>query len=223
MQQVRIKFEKVGLSKYISHLDLMRCMSRAIKRAGIPLWYTEGFNKHPYMTFALPLSLGIESICETMDIRVEGEMTKQDVFDKLSSALPVGINIISVEDSKMKANVIACAEYDILFLMDKELRDNFYFSANALLAQEELIAEKMGKKGRKKVLKQINLIEHIKKYTIQKTDDGVMINAVISAGNTVNVNPSLLVDVLKKEIGTEIDVVRITRKNLYTSDGELFE
>ena len=46
-------------------------MQRSLRRAGIPLWYTEGFNRHPYVTFAAPLSLGFEGLQETMDIRLE--------------------------------------------------------------------------------------------------------------------------------------------------------
>ena len=70
MQNVRVFFEKTGMTKYISHLDLMRCMTRAIKRAAIPAWYTEGFNPHLFITFALPLTLGVESLCESMDIPI---------------------------------------------------------------------------------------------------------------------------------------------------------
>lgn len=51
MREVRLRFSKTGRLKYISHLDINRVMSRALKRAGIPLWYTEGFNPHPYMSF----------------------------------------------------------------------------------------------------------------------------------------------------------------------------
>ena len=64
MRCVRVWFHKTGPIRYISHLDLMRTMTRAIRRSGIDLWYTEGFNPHPYMTFALPLSLGMQSVCE---------------------------------------------------------------------------------------------------------------------------------------------------------------
>lgn len=62
MTTVRIFYKKLDVAKYISHLDMQRCMQRAVKRAKLPVWYTEGFNPHPYITFALPISLGIESI-----------------------------------------------------------------------------------------------------------------------------------------------------------------
>ena len=67
MRNVRIRFSKTGRARYISHLDLSRVMQRSLRRAGIPLWYTEGFNRHPYVTFAAPLSLGFEGLQETMD------------------------------------------------------------------------------------------------------------------------------------------------------------
>ena len=64
MREVRLRFSKTGRLKYISHLDINRAMSRALKRAQIPLWYTEGFNPHPYMSFSLPLSLAKALIYE---------------------------------------------------------------------------------------------------------------------------------------------------------------
>ena len=91
MRCVRIWFEKKGDVRYISHLDLMRTMTRAIRRSKIPLWYTEGFNPHPYMTFVLPLSLGMESENDAMDIRVEGEITNREVMSALSEVMPDGI------------------------------------------------------------------------------------------------------------------------------------
>ena len=70
MINVRLHFSKTFEAKYISHLDLARCFSRALKKSGLDLWYTEGFNTRLYLTFALPLSLGLESLCETVDIRL---------------------------------------------------------------------------------------------------------------------------------------------------------
>ena len=80
MREVRLRFSKTGRLKYISHLDINRAMSRALKRAGIPLWYTEGFNPHPYMSFSLPLSLGVESLCESVDLRIIGEITNKEIL-----------------------------------------------------------------------------------------------------------------------------------------------
>ena len=61
MITVRISFKKRDEASYISLLDLQRVMQRVLKRSGLPVWHTLGFNPHIYMTFACPLSLGQES------------------------------------------------------------------------------------------------------------------------------------------------------------------
>ena len=73
LQIIRVYFTKTGEASYISLLDLQRVMQRALKRSGLPVWYTLGFNPHIYMTFAAPLSLGQESLCETVDFKTEAE------------------------------------------------------------------------------------------------------------------------------------------------------
>ena len=58
MTTIRIFFEKCGESAYISLLDLQRVFHRVLKRSGLPVWYTMGFNPHIYLSFSCPLSLG---------------------------------------------------------------------------------------------------------------------------------------------------------------------
>ena len=222
MRLVRIRFKKTGRAKYISHLDLVRFMSRAMKRAQIPMWYTEGFNPRPYITFALPLSLGTESVCESMDIKIEDDMSNDEIKERLSEAMTEGIDVYCVDEAKVEACEIAFAEYDIVLELESGEVGNFFFSTQALLQSEELIVEKMGKKGRQKILKKINLIEHIKTYEVNQNDNGIKITALISAGTSVNINPSLLIEALSREIKTQPKAVKITRKNLQTQSGELF-
>ena len=77
---LRIKFRKVGKLQYISHLDLVRTMQKVIVRAGLPLWYTEGFNPKPKMVFASPLSIGTESVTEYMDVRLTERISERDAI-----------------------------------------------------------------------------------------------------------------------------------------------
>ena len=69
-KNIRIFFSKTGRAIYISHLDLYRLFQRSIKRAKLPVWETEGFNPHLYLTFALPLALGTAGVCESMDTKL---------------------------------------------------------------------------------------------------------------------------------------------------------
>ena len=108
MITVRIWFEKRNEASYISLLDLQRVMQRVLKRSGLPVWHTLGFNPHIYMTFTCPLSLGQESLCESVDVKTEA--TDPDFAqwqDRLNAIMPSGIRVFRVEPAKDKASAIA--------------------------------------------------------------------------------------------------------------------
>lgn len=220
MRCVRIWFDKLGEVRYISHLDLMRCFTRAIRRAKIPLWFTEGFNPRPYMQFALPLSLGMQSVCESVDIRVEGEITNGEIENKLRAVMPEGINIKKVTEPEFDPKYIAFGEFDIIFSGAKDpLRVKKLIDES--LTQNEFIVEKMGKKGRHKELKQINLIENMKIAETKISGDDVICTIVLRAGGSANVNPSLFSDKIA-EIYGEAVTVNIIRKKLLLESMEEF-
>ena len=208
MRSIRIWFTKKDASKYISHLDLTRCLIRAFRRTDIPLWYTEGFNPHPYMTFALPLSLGMESLCESMDVRIEGDITNEGIFELLKGAMPPGIEITDVTDPVHDLKVIALGEFDILFDTDKNA-EALAGVIKDMLSQDSLIVQKLGKKGRHKVLKDIDLMEHIKGYSVGVMGERVKLSVTLPAGSTTNINPSLLADeIVKNNEGASYTLVR---------------
>lgn len=219
MRCVRVWFKKMGMSRYVSHLDLMRAMTRSVRRAGVPLWYTEGYNPHPYLTFALPLSLGMESLYESMDMRIEGENTNAQIFEMMKGAMPPGIEIVSVDDPVDDPKTIAYGEFDLLFDCD----DSKELSAliEDMLSKDELIVQKLGKQGRKKVHKDINLMEHLKEVKLTSTANRVKLTVVFPAGSTTNINPTLLSDEIVKQAGGDIASF-VVRKRLMKADMENF-
>lgn len=224
MRAVRLNFSKTGRAIYISHLDINRMMTRAVRRARLPMWYTEGFNPHPYLTFALPLSLGQSSDCEYMDIRIEGDMTDDEVMDRLNEVLPEGVKILSAAAPVHDAKEIEKAQYFVkLIFADEDTANNFCEKARELADSEELLAEKRGKKGHRKVMKQINLIDYIYDLKITTAENIVNIQCVLAAGSTNNLNPTLLVETLEKAIGTEHEMQYIVRRKLITKNNEVFK
>ena len=203
MQSVRIFFEKTGGAKYISHLDLMRCFSRAIKRADIDICYTEGYNPHPFLTFSLPLSLGTESYCESVDIKINDGMPFDEIKKRLNGTLPGGISVTAVGEPVNKADKIEFAEFDIVFIVK-----------DAQAAERE----KKSKQGKKKVLKQINIKENIKSFSLKSSDGCVTLNIVLAAGVRSNVNPSLVIDCVSKSIPGEIESTDIIKRKMMLSD-----
>ena len=156
---VRMSFEKTGMAKFISHLDTVRCITRAMKRANVPIWFTEGFNPHAFLTFAMPLSLGFESLCETVDFRLMEEVDLEELVTRLNNALPVDITVKEIYVYETSPNDIRWAEYKIIFNNpDNALLE----TAEKKLLSNEIIVEKKAKQGRKKVNKEVNIKEHIK-------------------------------------------------------------
>ena len=219
MRTLRVFFEKRGDIRYISHLDLMRTMTRAIRRSGIPLWYTEGFNPHPYMTFALPLSLGMESLCESMDIRIEDDTPEAEILAALQGAMPQGIEVTAVKAPLLDPKFIAFAAFDVVFEGAADV-GAFYEKAKELLHRDSLVVQKLGKKGHKKVMKDVDLLEHLQSFEVSVEGETLRLRLVLPAGSATNVNPALLCDELVKL--TDGAIYRITRTALYTKDMEPF-
>ncbi len=218
MRSIRVTLAKKGRAKYLSHLDMQRCMMRAVRRAGIELWYTEGFNPHPYLTFALPLPLGIESESEPVEIRLEGEATNEQVFNSLSAVMPEGIEVVSVQDSTSKPNEIAFAEYIITLQNGDGLTERL----RSALASGEIPGEKLGKAGRKKAVKQINCCDLIGSVTIEELGETVEMRAVLAAGSRQNLSPLLLLDALGNKMGEELKSLSVVRKCLLKNDFKKF-
>ena len=112
-QDVRIRFSKTGALQYISHLDLVRTMHKALVRAGFPLWYTEGYNPHPKLVFAIPLSVGVESLCEFLDVRVTHGFDTAAAKAALTAQLTEEIGIADVYFPTTKLKDIAWLDYTV--------------------------------------------------------------------------------------------------------------
>ncbi|MBM3167410.1 MAG: DUF2344 domain-containing protein [Chloroflexi bacterium] len=94
MQRLRLKFGRGQELKFLSHLDIMRLWERALRRAGLPLAYSEGFTPHPRIAIAAPLSLGVTSEAELMDIHLARWVSPQNVTTALRQQLPEGIELL---------------------------------------------------------------------------------------------------------------------------------
>ncbi len=217
---VRMSFEKTGMAKFISHLDTVRCITRAMKRANVPIWFTEGFNPHAFLTFAMPLSLGFESLCETVDFRLMNEVDLEELSKRINDALPVDITVKEIYVPNTSSNDIRWAEYKITFNNPDKL---FLESAESRLSNDEIIVMKKAKQGRKKVEKPVNIKEHIKSYTLNECDGKLVLNTVLSSGTSNNINPMLLIGVLTKDTETDEQDVDIIKVQSYTENMEIFK
>lgn len=221
MRSIRIFFEKKNMAKYISHLDLMHCFSRAVKRARLNIWYTEGFNPHAFMTFSLPLSLGTESFCESVDIRMLDETPLDEIKDRLNETLPPDIRITKVAEPVHKADEIAFAEFEIRLNTDNP--EKVKASVEEKISADEIIVEKKAKQGRKKVLKPVDIKGNIHSYELVTGEKYVLLKIIISAGTKTNINPSLLIDAVTADVKEDIESVDIKKNKMLLEDLTQFE
>lgn len=219
MRCVRIWFKKTGRVKYVSHLDIMRCMTRAVRRAGIPLWYTEGYNPHPYLNFLQPMPLGIEGMNEPFDIRLENDISNEEIKKRMNSVLPEGIDVTRVAEPYMKSSDIAFAEYDIYFEKEENTAEKLEYS----LASGELVCEKTGKVGGRKKIKTVNVSENIKSYCVSEDGEAVKVNIVFPCSNEKNVNPNNFLAAVNGLLKTDYVPLNIVRLGLFDKNMSPFE
>lgn len=210
----RIKFAKLGLSKFISHLDLQRTFARAVMRSGLPVKYSNGFNPHQIMTFSLPLAVGVTSESEYVDIDFDESASNEEVEEKLKKALPPDIKLIKVSMPQVSANDICAAEYILKFCdicFEKEKLESFF-------EEKELPVIKKSKKGDKEV----NLKDYIIDCEILELNkNSAKLKAVLSAGGSKNIKPSLLAEKLLSYMGEDLEtIVYIHRTEIFYDNGK---
>ena len=216
MREVRLRFSKTGQAKYISHLDTNRVFSRALARAKINLWYTQGFNPRPYMSFSLPLSLGVESYCENVDLRILDDLTDEEIKERMNNALPLGIRIVDVYEDFMDCHDIVYSDYIYKF----EFKDNetALEKINAVLESDEILAQKKAKQGKRRILKETDIKQFIVKYNASIRNNNIVLNIRLLAGPDKNLNPTLLFDTIIRLIDMDYEWKSIGRISLLTKD-----
>ena len=212
MRNVRVFYSKKGRMKFASHLDMNRLMTRLIRLSGIPVWYTEGFNRHPYITFALPLSLGFTSEYEIMDIRITDDSFTDDMVNTaLSKVFPDGLLVLAVSEPARKAGEIAFAEFEITFDGgDTELAE----ALKAFLSQPSILTMKKTKKGS---MKEIDMAPFIKRFDIF-VEDSLKLKIVLAAGGQNNLNPVLLLNAYGR-----LPYYSVCRTMIFDADMEEFK
>ncbi len=218
MDKLRLRFRKTGRAVYISHLDLMQTMQRAFFRAECPLRYSEGFNPHPLISIALPLSVGTASECEIMDFRLREDVDLAALPARLTAVLPEGIEVLEAYEFTRKAaelkwlRVRGVLEYDArdAAAMAEALTD-FY-------ARNEIVITKKTKRG----MGETDIRPAIREISFTVSGCDVLLEALISAQEPT-LNPELLAEALR-QLKPEIapDFAKFTRLETYDAAMQLF-
>lgn len=218
MVNVRIVYKKTGNLKFISHLDMNRLFLRLVKKAGLPIWHTEGFNPHPYITFAVPLSLGFESDYDLLDIKLtDDNYDISKVADAFAAVAPEGIEFVESFAPKMKYGEIFSADFAIRFY---DVPQGFYDKLAQFIEKKPINVLKKRKNGK---MDTIDISEKILFACAKQDDNDVILNIKLPAGSNENVNPMLFVSAFIAE-NPEYDLIcrSVFRGKIFNKSGEVF-
>lgn len=190
MQAIRVFFKKQGKAKYISHLDLSRAVTRALLRSGLKIHYTEGFNPHPKLVFALPLSVFQESEYEIFDFSVDEELPFGEIEQKLRRALPNELEVVKCASPVKKLKELKYASYELTVkteLVPTEIEK--------LFKGEVVVAKKTKSKT-----EDTDISDQIVSLKAEAVGENVLITAVLSAGANEYLNPQYIINYLGDKV-----------------------
>jgi radical SAM-linked protein len=220
MYRIRARYEKKGRVKYLGHLEMIKVFERAFRRSGVPLKYSEGFNPHPKMSFALPSSVGFSSAGEYIDVEVTEIVEMQEFIIALNETLPEGLMIIAGGYVEAKAkSLMSIVDYSE-FLIDFPIPNEQVGRLENLLGSESILVIKKTKSGK---MVEKNLKDDIHGFEIIKAEGNrITLKVLLSAGSRGNLNPVFLLKGLGEKLGEEIDSseVNVMRRDIFTSTEE---
>lgn len=220
---VRLKFRKVGKLQYISHLDLQRTFMRVIVRACIPAWYTKGFNPHAKLVFSTPMSVGTESEYEFLDVRIDKEMSPEEIMRRLNAELTEELCITEAYIPTTDFSEIAYATYDIRICSEGATKETAAFLKETL-STSPLNVTKKTKSGEK----EIDVIPLIKSADIGFDNGEIIMSLTLSASVGEFLNPELLITAIKQKCGLlsgdpTKEYYTVMRTSLRRNDMSLFK
>ncbi len=219
---MRVVFTKTGNLQYFSHLDLQRTWQRALVRASIPMWYTQGFNPHAKIVFGVPLPVGSEGLEEMVDLRVDRAITPAEMKAQLNAELTGEMQVSEVYVPTAPFSDIAWATYEMTLCAKGNATDNVC-AIQAMFAEgaEPIIMSKRSKSGDK----DINILPMVHSMKVTADCNGLVhIRATLRAGNTENLNPEYIIKAIRERSDMlpegDLDAwYRILRLGFHSEDG----
>ena len=214
------KFTKEENIKFISHLDVLKTIQKNIRRAGLPVEFSQGFNPHMNTSIAQPLSVGVYSSGEYMDMILTTETDEQEIVDKLNATAPSGIKYISAlaipytQGEKKVPQAMAlidAARYTIKIKYSDV--SNLEEEMTNLIENETWNTIKKSKKGEREV----NLRTFVKEFSFWIKDEFLVLNVLISTGSREHLSADLLVSYIQEKTSSAVldTFVNIKREEMY--------
>ena len=216
----RLLFEKTGSAVWMSHLDLMRLFQRAFKRANLPLKHTQGYNPRPSVSIALPLSVGVDSVCELLDFDLDGVSVPCDeITERLNQALVSGVAVRKTYEGGRKLRDLALLDCKITMEYDRGVPADAETAIGGLFSRESVMVSKKTKNG----FQDQDIIPMIRNLVIAQTDANILeLNARICCQNPT-LNPAQIVAAIQLYLPDYVpDFTKCSRLEIMDVEEEIF-
>lgn len=227
---IRIKFQKYGVMKFIGHLDMMRYFQKAIRRAGIDIAYSEGYSPHQIMSFAAPLGVGVTSDGEYFDIVVNSSQSSQKSIEALNQVMVEGVSILEYkrlpDTAKTSMSLVAAADY---FIYEKPEYEPVFQDFQDLSQKvqdfyknsKEILITKQTKKSQREL--DLKPLIYGMKAIMEDSSFPKGLFLKLSAGSGENIKPELVLEAFCQFCGMPYDPLhfQIHRLEVYAKSDEI--
>lgn len=209
--KIRVKFAKLGVVRFIGHLDFMRYFQKAFRRTDINVLYSKGFNPHMIMSFAQPLGVGVQSYGDYFDVEVDDNETISTMKDKLNAVMAEGVEVLDViklPDNSINAMAsVAAAGYDLVFDNNNPVTKEMI---NSFMSMSEVMFTKETKKSERT----FNIMEFI--FDAKLVDENTLY-FLVDSSSAGNLKPQAALEAMLKLNNLNIKdyPFHIFRKDLY--------
>ena len=216
----RLLFEKTGSAVWISHLDLMRLFQRAFKRADLPLKHTQGFNPRPSVSIALPLSVGVDSVCELLDFDLDGmNVSCEEITDRLNKALVSGIVVHKTYEGGRKLRDLALLDCKVTMEYDRGVPCDAERAIRELFDRESVTVAKKTKNG----VQDQDVIPLIRKLDVVRVDEHTLELRTRICCQNPTLNPAQLVAAINLYLPEYVpDFTKCSRLEIMDAQEEIF-
>ncbi len=216
----RLLFEKTGNAVWMSHLDLMRVFQRAFKRAGLLLTHTQGFNPRPSVSIAMPLSVGVESVCELLDFDLDGDNTSaEEICRRLNRSLVAGVRVLQAYDTGKKIKELAFLHCNVTLEYDNGIPETAADKISALFARDSLVVTKKSKNG----MQVQDIIPMIQRIDVTQTGERELVLDCVVCCQNPTLNPMQLAAAIETYLPEcKPDFIRCRREEIFDRDMKVF-
>ncbi|HEX3032550.1 MAG TPA: TIGR03936 family radical SAM-associated protein [Bacillota bacterium] len=213
----RIEFSRLAEARFVSHLDTMKVVERALRRAHIPIAFSEGFNPHPKLSFGSALAVGVTSDKEYLDLELQEDWEPGKLLKTLVANMPGGYRLVQAKrlapEAPAAMSVINRADYLVRFKPARPVsQEELDKLAADFMARKEIVVEKNTKKGKREA----DLRPGIFQLSIQLHEQYIIVRLLLQSGSTGNIRPEDVVAALSNQgdLGVEVITAQIHRLGL---------